>query len=310
MARKEPKPSTVKRLFAFSNNVCAAPSCENNLVEGNVVLGEICHIEAAEEGGPRYNEYSDDEYRRSFENLILMCEKCHKIVDSDENKYPPNLLTTWKNESKCNGTKNKTDISDEIISKFIGKLMKQKNENTGSGTQFNNQAETQNIGAQIGTQHNYYNSENKIISEGEYRVVNIELKIKIDKLRDDASPPTEDVIDFKNNLLDKKISKIYSIPAKELKFRKENGRIKAEVESYEKVNGIIDENSKVGQALIESFLSKNDPEKKTVLKQQIKHKGQLQPAIITCDGFLINGNRRKMILEELYDEGLSSFLCK
>ncbi|MBU1578468.1 MAG: hypothetical protein KJ754_03510, partial [Bacteroidetes bacterium] len=57
-----------------------------------------------------------------------------------------------------------------------------------------------------------------------------------------------------------------------------------------------------GQEILRGFLSKSDPEKKEVLKQQIKKKGQRQPAIITCDGFLINGNRRKMVFEELYIE--------
>ena len=42
-----------------------------------------------------------------------------------------------------------------------------------------------------------------------------------------------------------------------------------------------------------------DGGKKDVLKNQLLKKGQQQPAIITCDGFLVNGNRRKMALEEL-----------
>ena len=34
----------------------------------------------------------------------------------------------------------------------------------------------------------------------------------------------------------------------------------------------------------------------------ILHEGQREPAIITCDGFLINGNRRKMVFENLLEE--------
>ncbi len=34
--------------------------------------------------------------------------------------------------------------------------------------------------------------------------------------------------------------------------------------------------------------------------KSIQHGGQQEPAIITCDGFLINGNRRKMAMEKLY----------
>ena len=69
------------------------------------------------------------------------------------------------------------------------------------------------------------------------------------------------------------------------------------MESYEKINGPIDEKSESGQEVLRGFLKISDPEKKEVLKQQIKKKGQRQPAIITCDGFLINGNRRKMVFE-------------
>ena len=36
--------------------------------------------------------------------------------------------------------------------------------------------------------------------------------------------------------------------------------------------------------------------------KSIRHKGQREPAIITADGFLINGNRRKVALERLLDE--------
>jgi len=35
--------------------------------------------------------------------------------------------------------------------------------------------------------------------------------------------------------------------------------------------------------------------------KSIEHAGQSEPAIINCDGFLINGNRRKMVLEKLKD---------
>ena len=47
-----------------------------------------------------------------------------------------------------------------------------------------------------------------------------------------------------------------------------------------------------------SFSEDKDPEKTDILMKSIEHVGQSDPAIITCDGFLINGNRRKMVLEE------------
>ena len=69
MSRLQPTPAVIKRLFALSGNKCAYPGCHEKIVdEHGTVIGEICHIEAAEEGGERYNVNSNDEYRRSFDN--------------------------------------------------------------------------------------------------------------------------------------------------------------------------------------------------------------------------------------------------
>ncbi|WP_257657882.1 hypothetical protein [Parapedobacter lycopersici] len=304
MARLQLKPSVIKKLFALSGNQCAFPGCDQHIVESSgIVIGEICHIEAAEQGGERFNKDSNDDYRRSFENLILLCPIHHKITN-DVKKYPSPELRKYKSLHEEKFVREQLSVTDNIVDQAIHKYMEKHNKNEGSGTQFNNQAKHQIIGTQIGTQNIFQSStqEKEFSFTEPMRSVNKSLKEKLDKLRDDATPPTEDVIDFQNNLFKGKTSKIYELPVKELKFRKENGRIKAEVESYEKINGLLDELSDATQDLLRGFLSKNDPEKKEVLKQQIKHKGQLQPAIITCDGFLINGNRRKMILEELYEE--------
>ncbi|MGB7520230.1 MAG: hypothetical protein WA896_11420, partial [Spirulinaceae cyanobacterium] len=60
MSRLEPTPRTVKRLFALSGNQCAFPSCDAKIADkqGNI-LGQICHIEAANQGGERYNPNQD-----------------------------------------------------------------------------------------------------------------------------------------------------------------------------------------------------------------------------------------------------------
>jgi hypothetical protein len=306
MSRLPLKQITIKRLFALSGNLCAFPSCKENIVNPKgTVIGEICHIEAAEPGGERYNPSSNDEYRRSFDNLLLMCSNHHKVTN-DVSDFTVAKMTQFKVEHEYRNEQNPYPTSDEIVIEAIKNYMEQNNINQGSGSQINNQAGTQHIGTQIGTQNIYNNPASEGIDDqaanDSIRPINKKLKDNIDKLRESASPPTEDVIDFRNDLIVKRPSKIYELPITELRFRKENGRIKAEVESHEKLNGKLGELDDDAQELLRDFLKKNDPEKKEVLKQQIKHKGQLQPAIITCDGFLVNGNRRKMILEELYDE--------
>jgi hypothetical protein len=69
-------------LFAKSGNVCAFPGCTHELVTGrNIFVGQVCHIEAANPGGQRYNRNSTDEERRSAANLMLLCYRHHKETD-------------------------------------------------------------------------------------------------------------------------------------------------------------------------------------------------------------------------------------
>jgi hypothetical protein len=75
---------TLKRLYGHSGNRCAFPECDCTFFppESNTNLSEICHIEADKKGGARYNSNSDDKYRNSYENLILLCPTHHKLIDS------------------------------------------------------------------------------------------------------------------------------------------------------------------------------------------------------------------------------------
>jgi hypothetical protein len=111
-------------------------------------------------------------------------------------------------------------------------------------------------------------------------------------------PPTT-VIDFRDDRIIGKERNIELVPIDLLRYRKDNGRISSDIASYEHFHGVLDETSKKHQEIIRDFLWKKDPEKTNELLHSILHYGQDQPAIITCDGFLINGNRRKMVMEEL-----------
>ena len=96
------KPSHIKRLHTLSRNECAAPDCSKPLIarDKETVISKICHIEAANESGPRYNPGMNDDERRHFNNLILLCDECHSIIDNMDNevKYPVQLLQEWKHE--------------------------------------------------------------------------------------------------------------------------------------------------------------------------------------------------------------------
>jgi hypothetical protein len=100
------KPIDIKRLCLLSGNECACPSCANKLIarDGISIIGKICHIEAASPEGSRYNPSQTNDERRSFDNLILLCDVCHTIIDNKANEatYPVKLLKEWKqnHESK------------------------------------------------------------------------------------------------------------------------------------------------------------------------------------------------------------------
>ena len=124
----------------------------------------------------------------------------------------------------------------------------------------------------------------------------------ISDLKQDTGSTT--VIPYKDWGLKQKPCTVYEIPLEYCKYRLENGRIRTEVLSYEKLKGDlkVDEEKQTTQDLIHSFLSSSDRKKNEDLKKILKKEGQNDPAVITSDGFLINGNRRKLAFTELLKE--------
>lgn len=96
--RLNPTVGVLRELYLKSGNQCAFPGCNNPLIdnEGNFI-GQVCHIEAAETRGERFNSNMTNEERRSFENLILLCYE-HHVVTNNVNKYPVSVLKRMKRE--------------------------------------------------------------------------------------------------------------------------------------------------------------------------------------------------------------------
>ena len=87
---------TLKRLFGLSGNICAFPNCNALLVNTkNALDSNICHIEAANEGGERYNPLMTDEARAEYSNLILLCRQHHEETN-DVVKYTVEALKEMK----------------------------------------------------------------------------------------------------------------------------------------------------------------------------------------------------------------------
>lgn len=98
MARLAPKTDVLRALFSRSGNQCAFPGCTQPLINAkNKFIAQVCHIEAASEGGERYNPNGNDEYRRSYENLVIFCYP-HHIETNDVDDYPVERLLEIKRQ--------------------------------------------------------------------------------------------------------------------------------------------------------------------------------------------------------------------
>lgn len=130
---------------------------------------------------------------------------------------------------------------------------------------------------------------------------------EINKAKTPSPEPKKTVINFRDEHETKHARPIVTVPISLLRYRKDNGRIASDVLSYVKRVRPLDETEDEDQKILEEFLIKKDPDKTKTLKNAIYQRGQIEPAVITCDGFLINGNRRKMVLEMLREEHGSKF---
>jgi hypothetical protein len=96
--RLAPTSDTLRELFLKSGNLCAFPGCGKLMMnaEGTFV-GQLCHIEAAEKGGERFNAAMSNEERRAASNLMLMCYEHHSVTN-DVVKYPVEVMRRLKRD--------------------------------------------------------------------------------------------------------------------------------------------------------------------------------------------------------------------
>jgi hypothetical protein len=115
MARKPIKPSVLHALFAKSGNTCAFPGCTHPLVERETIfVAQVCHIEAAEPGGPRFNPSQTDDERRAYENLVLMCYRHHKVTD-EVSDFSVERMRDMKRAHEGANSSSQFKVGDRII---------------------------------------------------------------------------------------------------------------------------------------------------------------------------------------------------
>ena len=94
--RLPPKPEVLRELFLKSGNLCAFPGCSQPIMDKDGrFIGQVCHIEAAETGGERFNAGKTNEKRREFSNLILLCYP-HHVETNDVAKFDVKRMQEMK----------------------------------------------------------------------------------------------------------------------------------------------------------------------------------------------------------------------
>lgn len=133
--RLAPTRDTLRQLYTLSGNQCAFPGCSSMMFnrDGNFV-GQICHIEAASEGGERFNPNMTNEQRRSYQNLVLMCYE-HHIETNKVKQYPTHIMKkiksnheedymNWESKVISNMYNSLSDVTQSITCNKVNTLRK------------------------------------------------------------------------------------------------------------------------------------------------------------------------------------------
>lgn len=120
---REIKPHTERMLWAVSAGVCEFRGCCNKLythhvTKENINLAEKAHIYAFSKGGKRPSMLRLTARINDIENLMLVCERCHKLIDSVDTDYSAEQLIEMKKEHEDRVAKLvsiKPDLQSEII---------------------------------------------------------------------------------------------------------------------------------------------------------------------------------------------------
>tara|TARA_X000000950_G_C13848050_1_gene633255 strand:+ start:174 stop:1529 length:1356 start_codon:yes stop_codon:yes gene_type:complete len=119
----------------------------------------------------------------------------------------------------------------------------------------------------------------------------------------EVKSPTGDKasIPYRDWMEERKQVEVFKVPIEYCRYRLENGRISIETSSYSVTTKPLKQDSPEDQEKIAEYLN-DDKKNNEILKTLLRKDGQTAVAVITADGYLINGNRRKLILGQLFNE--------
>ena len=98
---KGPNELTKMMLIANAGGRCQFSGCNKQLFIDSITMKElnntnIAHIVASSSDGPRGDENSSEELSNKLENLMLMCQEHHKLIDERHTEYTVEKLQEMK----------------------------------------------------------------------------------------------------------------------------------------------------------------------------------------------------------------------
>lgn len=120
---REIKPVTERMLWGVSAGICEFNGCTNKLYSHHVTkekvnLSEKAHIYAFSAGGKRPSLLRFSSKINDIDNLMLVCERCHKLIDSEDTDYTAEQLLDMKKAHEqqiANVATIKPDLQSEIV---------------------------------------------------------------------------------------------------------------------------------------------------------------------------------------------------
>lgn len=103
-----PSKNTATLLWGACGNECANPNCNSPVLSINKVsnvvekIGQIAHIKGDNPESNRYDPSQSDEERHHYDNLFILCPKCHTEhpdgidIPANEKRFPTEILIDWK----------------------------------------------------------------------------------------------------------------------------------------------------------------------------------------------------------------------
>ena len=131
---------------------------------------------------------------------------------------------------------------------------------------------------------------------------NDQIKERLKEIKKNSSTTTQKALYYQGS---SKVFNVYEVDLSLLSFNPRNGRIGSIVEEYRQEHGtdILDMQIDDRNELIHNWILKKNKSKNQNTYDDIKVKTQLEAAVITSDGLVVDGNRRFMTLRRLKEEG-------